>query len=510
MTKVFTLISIFILLSGCAAVNFDYPKTESMAFQETGETYFGKRVTELSDGHPDESGFYFLVDGVEALAARLWMMKRAERSIDVQYFLIKNDLIGYTSIGTLLEAADRGVRVRLLIDDILTKGYDTGLAALDSHPHIEVRVFNPFAGRSIRLLDGITNFRRINRRMHNKSITVDNQITIIGGRNIAAEYFSAHKDMNFGDVDVIGVGSISRDVSFMFDTYWNHRSAVPVNAFVKIPKDPAAELERLRGRIAKAVEEIKATPYAAAFWNSVLKIIDPDAAPYTWAPYELVYDSPDKSDRKKAAEAASIVTPLAEAIGSCEEELIIVSPYFVPLKPGIEYLGALRDRGVEVTVVTNSLAATNHSIVHSGYAPSRKPLLKKGVKLYEARPDAEVKGVDRGGFGAANATLHTKGFIVDRRILFLGSFNWTPRSFAINTELGVIIDSPQIAKPMAEAIDQQLNLKTYEVILNDKGKVRWVDRSGDEEIELKKEPQTGFLRRLLVRFYGLLPIKRQL
>jgi len=504
-----TLLVVLAVLAGCASVDFDYPKTESTAIRDTQNTNLAGDINESIEFAPGESGFFLLTDGIEALAARLLMAKHAERSIDAQYYLITSDSIGTAFIGSLLEAADRGVRVRLLLDDIQTQGYDAGMAALDSHPNFAVRIYNPFSGRGSRA-SAITEFSRVNRRMHNKSFTADNQITIVGGRNIAAEYFSAREDVNFGDADVVAVGPVVHDVSDMFDTYWNSRAALPVPAFAKMPDDPGAALVALRERIAEVVEELKTTKYADAFKESLQDVTDTDISEFTIAPYELAYDSPDKTDKKLAAEAENITTTLGAAIMRGEESLTVISPYFVPLKSGIEFLTGLQERGVQVTIITNSLAANNHSVVHSGYTPSRKPLLKAGVRIYEVRSDASIAGADRGTQGAALATLHTKGFIVDDRELFLGSFNWDPRSVDINTELGVIMKSPEMARAVASSIEAQRDANTYEVILNDKGQVRWVDRSGDEEIILDKEPQTGWWRRFTVGFYRILPIKSQL
>jgi putative cardiolipin synthase len=507
--------SAVLLLSGCASVDFDYPKSESTALRGTDDTYLGRQLSELDDTHPGESGFHLLTDGIDALASRILIAERAERTLDAQYYLITNDDIGFAFVGALLRAADRGVRVRLLLDDIQTKGYDTGMAALDSHPNFEVRIFNPFGVRGARGLN-FTDLGRVNRRMHNKSMTADNQITIIGGRNIAAEYFAARDDVNFGDVDVVGIGPVVHDVSNMFDTYWNHRQAAPVPAFAKMPDDPAVELESLRGRVEAAKQRLRETTYVDAFRESYSDAIEQDLATFTWSTYELVYDSPDKADKKKAKTAESIVTSLDKAVQGAKRELIVVSPYFVPLKSGVKYLADLEARGVDVIIFTNSLAATNHSVVHSGYAPYRKALLESGIELREVRPDAFVAGVDRvaqtdrGGAGASLATLHTKAFIVDRERFFLGSFNWDPRSIDINTELGVIMDSPELARFAVGKIIETQDEMTYEVVLNDKGKVRWVDRSGDEEVILDKEPQTGFWRRFSVGFYRILPIKGQL
>ena len=497
------------LSSGCGSVDFDYPKTESWAFERTGDTNLGSLVVPLAKEHPGESGFRLLYDGIDALAARLVLAKYAEKSIDAQYYLITNDLIGYVFIEALLRAADRGVRVRLLLDDIQTKGYDAGMAGLDSHPNFEVRIFNPFANRSARFLDA-GDFGRVNRRMHNKSFTADNQITIIGGRNIANEYFGAREDVNFGDIDVIGLGPVVQNVSEMFDTYWNHRAALPVPAFARMPEDPEAELVELRGRIEKAIAEARSSPYAAALDVDIQKYVESAGEIYTWAPYELAHDSPDKVQKELATEAASITTPLIAAIQRAEEEFVLLSPYFVPLDSGIEFFRELRERGVEVKVVTNSLATTNHSVVHSGYAPARKPLLEMGVRLFEIRPDAFVLEEKLRDSDTPLATLHTKSFNVDRRELFIGSFNWDPRSIDINTELGVIIHSTEIADQAATRLASILPNVAYEIVLDDAGKLQWIDRSGDEPVILTSEPQTSWWRRFSAGFMQILPIKGQL
>ena len=234
------LIAVFFALGGCASIDFDHSKTASTAIspQQTSATGLGRFLEGPTSANPGRAGFYPVADGINALAIRLLMAERAERSIDAQYYLITDDLVGHVFIESLLRAANRGVRVRLLLDDIQTKGYDAGMAALNSHPNFEVRIFNPFARRLARLIDGLTSFARVNRRMHNKSFTVDNQMTLIGGRNIADEYFGARLDVNFGDLDVVGIGPIVADVSEMFDAFWNSRAAVPVTVITEAPDDP--------------------------------------------------------------------------------------------------------------------------------------------------------------------------------------------------------------------------------------------------------------------------------
>ena len=502
--------TVLAILCGCASVDFDYPKTVSAAPTDTADTNLGRQLAGMAEGHPHQAGFYPLVDGIEALSIRLLLAARAERSIDVQYYLIKRDTVGRAFVNALLLAADRGVRVRLLLDDIFTKGYDAGLAGLAAHPNFDVRIFNPFAHRSARFMDGLTSFSRVNRRMHNKSFTVDNQVTVIGGRNIANEYFGARVDAKFGDLDVLAIGPVVYEVSDMFDSYWNHARAMPLAAFAKPPDDPAAELERVRIELAASREEVRDSKYGTAVRNQVLEFVESGRNYFIWAPYTLALDSPDKSFKSKATEAASIRTSLRESLLAAEQEVIIVSPYFVPGKPALKTFTDMRNRGVDVTIITNSLAANNQSAVHSGYAPVRKPLLKKGVKIYEVRPDADVPGSEIVTASGAKATLHTKSFIVDRKELFIGSFNFDPRSAKINTELGVIIKSPELAAELAANIDAAIDKQAYEVFLNNNGKLRWRALKNGKEVIYKKEPQTSWWQRFTASFMRILPIRGQL
>ncbi len=509
--KYFLLAAAFASLCSCASVNFDYPKTESTAFQDTDQTYLGKQLEGIAEVHPPGySGFYPIGDGIDALTARILLANWAERSIDAQYYLISSDTVGHAFINVLLRAADRGVRVRLLVDDIFTTGYDAGMAGLNSHPNFEIRVFNPFARRSARFIDAITSFSRINRRMHNKSFTVDNQITLIGGRNIADEYFGAREDAKFSDLDVVGIGPIVNDVSAMFDSYWNHERAAPIAAFAKMPADPAAELKRVRAALEESRQQITNSKYAAAVRDQYREYIETDHDRFTWAAYTLAADSPDKAFKSKAAEAESIKTPLRESLLSAKGELIVISPYFVPRKAGIEAFCEVQSRGVDVTIITNSLAANNQLAVHGGYAPSRKPLLRSGIKIFEVRPDADVAGSEIVAASGAKATLHTKVFIVDRKEVFIGSFNFDPRSANINTEMGVIIRSPELAGQFTALINAALANQTYEVFLNENGKLRWRGIENGQVVIFDKEPQTSWLQRFGASVMRILPIRGQL
>ena len=501
-----------VLITGCASIDYDYPRTETYFLPDTADTHLGREILpDVATMPADQSGFYPMSDGIDALASRLLLALRAEKSIDVQYYLIKDDIVGRAFILALLDAADRGVRVRLLLDDMFTAGYDVGLAVLHSHPNFEIRIFNPFRrGAAGRSLGAMTEFGRINRRMHNKSFTVDNQITVIGGRNIADEYFGAREDAKFGDLDVAAIGPVVQEVSNMFDTYWNHQAALPAPAFVKELDDPAVELDALRERLKQSRQEIQDSKYAGAVSSKVLAYVDSDISLYEWAPYQLVVDSPDKGIKSRAAEADSITTPLVESLRSAEKELIVLSAYFVPRKVGIQGFTEIQKSGVNVTIITNSLAANNQFTVHGGYAPSRKPLLEAGVKIYEVRPDADIAGTEFVDASGAKATLHTKAFIVDDKETFIGSFNFDPRSANINTELGVIIRDPELSLAFSALVEKKLQTQTYEVFLNEKGKVRWRGYKDGQETIYDKEPDTTWGQRFAAGFVRILPIRGQL
>ena len=508
-----TVLGSVLLLSACTSIDFDYPREESWTMTDTNHTRLAEQIEGISaDKEAGLSGFVPQADGIDALASRLLLAGRAEKSIDVQYYLIKNDLVGRTFVHSLLAAADRGVRIRLLVDDMFTSGYDTGLRALQSHPNFEIRIFNPFNRGAVgRTLGAVPSFGRINRRMHNKTFTVDNSITIIGGRNIADEYFGAREDSRFGDLDVIGIGPIVGDVANMFDLYWNHETALPVEAFTKELDNPEEQLNKLRTALQASVEAARNSKYADAVVDRVFEQIEGDEGSFTWAPYKLVYDSPDKGVKSKAAEAGTVLTPLEETITSATREVLVVSPYFVPRKGGIAAFSELQAGGVDVTIITNSLAANNQFTVHSGYAPSRKPLLQNGVKIFEVRPDAEVAGNEYVNSEGGRATLHTKAFIVDQRHVFIGSFNFDPRSANLNTEMGVIIHDEKMAKYFSQRVNEALARQAYTVFLDDDDRVRWrgLDAAG-EELIYTKEPETSWWQRFKVGFVRLLPIRGQL
>lgn len=457
------------------------------------------------------SGFFVTPNGIDALSARIVMARRAEETLDVQYYLIHNDIIGRLFIRELIRAADRGVRVRLLLDDIFTVGIDKALALVDSHPNIEIRLFNPFSrGMFGRAASALADFGRINRRMHNKSFTADNAVTIIGGRNIADEYFSASEKTHFGDFDVVAIGNIVQEVSGMFDEYWSHEAAIPVGAMVSLTGDMEADFELLRGRLEQSYGSILKSDYADAVRVRVDEFLGENAGRYVWAPHRFVADRPDKALKTKADDVSSILSPILDSINSAERKLIVVSPYFVPTDAGVATLKELRSRGVDVSVVTNSLAANNQIAVHGAYARSRKALLQAGIALFEMRRDATMMGSEYTRSGETKTTLHTKGFIVDDREFFIGSFNFDPRSAHINTELGVIVSDRDLTRFYQKIVDEQLPTHTYTVFLDKDGNVRWRGVTDGQPVILDKEPDTSWGQRFLAKLIGFLPLESQL
>jgi len=506
------LVSLALFLTACASIDFDYPRDESHAIASTGETTLAMQLHDtLAAAAPDESGFYLLRDGMDSLAMRLQLMQRAESSIDIQVYQFHADIVGGLWIHHLLQAADRGVRVRLLLDDTTTEDYDAGLVGLASHPNFEIRSFNPFhrgfAGQTWSVLTGLG---RINRRMHNKTFIVDNQVTVIGGRNVADEYYYASSEARFSDLDVFAIGPVVADASTMFDTYWNHQTALPLPAFAEMPADPAAELERVRRKYSAAREALLDTEFAQAIWRKEIDFIDFNNEALTWSQFELVYDSPDKGVVSRKDTAETIRTPLVEVLESAQRELLIVTPYFVPRKSGIQRFTQLQDEGVQISVVTNSLASQDQLLVHGGYSAARKKLLRQGVKLYEFSPDETLKIRAMPTGDDKMVTLHTKAFIVDRELIFVGSFNFDPRSAYLNTESGLILYSPGLAEQYAAVVLNALADRTYELFLTENEKLRWLYRGGNEEIVLDKEPQTTRGRRTKAKLARLLPIRGHL
>jgi putative cardiolipin synthase len=488
---------------------FDLPaRVESWKNSATGDTALGRACRKWLDLQPNKTGVYRLDLGLEALGARLGLIERAEKSVDIQSYLIRDDLSGNLVALRLVEAASRGVRVRLLMDDALTEPIDGGLLAINDHPNIEVRVFNPFPRRRSRVVSFIANFNILNRRMHNKSFTVDNQVTIVGGRNLADEYFRTGGESEYVDEDMLAIGAIVDAVSDGFDEYWNTAEAIPISVFdpfvAHLPvADTVAEGRRF-------LAQHSDSPYLNQVSESVVQRLMQGTLQLIAANARVVQDPAARVRHGVRRRASETTACLQQMVSAATSEVIVVSPYFVPQKQGVAFFAALIRKGVRVIVITNSLASTNHVSVHAVYERYRKPLLRQGIELYELRPGLRVAGANTDGSGPTKMTLHSKVAVVDGESVFIGSFNLDPRSLYINTEMGLVVESTELATSMATSITIALPKTAYKLNLRRNGGLKWTYQNDGVQQTSTTEPHAGFWRRVKTRLLSYLPIEGQM
>ncbi|MCE0488527.1 phospholipase D family protein [Pantoea sp. Mb-10] len=456
--------------------------------------------------HPGLSGIYPLNDGLDAFAARYLLMGMAQHSIDVQYYIWHNDLSGRLLFSALLDAAERGVKVRLLLDDNNTPGLDDTLAELDRHPNIAVRLFNPFSFRTLRALGYLTDFARLNRRMHNKSLTVDGAVTLVGGRNVGDEYFGTGDEPLFTDLDVLAMGPVVQEVEADFARYWQSKAVSPLRSVVDVT-ETAQEAVRLPSewQQSEAVQRYLARLEHAEFVNQMAQ----GTLEVTWAAARLLSDDPRKG-LGKARRGSLLPQRMLEVIGAPQQQFDIISAYFVPTRAGVAQLLTLKRRGVKIAILTNSLAANDVSVVHAGYARWRKKLLRHGIALYELKPQQQSGEAphDRGLTGNSGSSLHAKTFTVDNRKVFIGSFNFDPRSAVLNTEMGLVIESESLAQQTHQHFIAGMRDRAWTLRLDKWGRVNWVEYPGEaHETVHKHEPQCTWLQRLLVRLVWRLPVE---
>ena len=515
------LLCLLAALSGCAYPRLATAPPVTEAFDRPGETQLGRGVEPALAAHPGSSGLYVLKSGLDAFAARIGLIDRAERALDLQVYIFHDDVTGRLVLGRLLAAAERGVRVRLLLDDLGTRGIDALLAAADAHPSLEVRLFNPFARGPWpglpRGLDLVGRMRRLNRRMHNKLLAADGAAGIVGGRNVGDEYFDARGDVNFADLDLLAFGPVVRELGESFDLYWNSPYAVPLSAWSSLCKGPA-ELAELCAELDAHLAQQEHSPYAERLRASdLVQAAAAGELRLLWAPTHAVADLPRKIEARGDEVAETLLTTrMGPLLPEARSELQVVSPYFVPRADGVARLLELAARGVRVRVLTNSLAATDVAAVHAGYAPSRRALLAGGVELHELRPSGGrlVEQHRRGLFGSSQASLHAKTFTIDRHTVFVGSLNLSPRSVVLNTELGLVVESAELAADLTRsfeavtepAVSYRLALEPYQ------GGTRlvWHGEEAGRPLELHVDPGTSWWQRLRVCLLGVLPIRGQL
>ena len=499
-------------VAGCASLPSQEGRPESRALADTRETRLGRAAAPLAAVNPGLSGIHALPIAADAFAARMLLAAAAQRSIDAQYYIWHGDQTGRLLFDALANAANRGVRVRMLVDDQNTRPIEADLAALAARPNIEVRLYNPFAQRNARFLDYLGDFARVNRRMHNKSFVADNQVAIVGGRNIGNEYFGAGTEVPFQDLDVVAIGEVVQEVSGEFDRYWNSASAYPVPRVLQPPgPDAQAALDE---RLAAARDDPESREYLEAVRRTPLvEALVARRLAIEWAAAHVVSDDPAKTLDTTERRDVLLLSSLLAGGRKPRRSLDIISPYFVPAEAGTAALTTLARSGVRVRVLTNSFAATDVSVVHSGYAKRRCELARAGVQLFELKPSAAELAAghrekkDGKTTQSASVSLHAKTFAVDGEQVFVGSFNFDPRSALLNTEMGVVIASPVLAVRLSDTFETLVPRAAYEVRAREgDGCIEWVERTPQGEVRHASEPETGWGRRAWLGLLTLLPI----
>ena len=489
-------------LGGCASLDAQREPSQALPANDSA---FGRSVQAQAAPHQGQSGFRLLSDSTEAFTARAELIRNAQRSLDLQYYIIHDGISTRMLANELLKAADRGVRVRILIDDTTSDGLDFIIATMAAHPQIQIRVFNPLnLGRSTgvtRAMGRLFNLSRQHRRMHNKLWLADNSMAIVGGRNLGDEYFDAEPNLNFTDIDMLGAGPVAEQLGHSFDQYWNSALSKPIDGFL-YSKPTAKDLENTRTRLEESLEETRKENHALykhLMTYATKPRLDIWRKELIWAWNQALWDAPSKVlARGEPDSHLLLTTQLAPELAGVNQELILISAYFVPGETGLVYLTGRADAGVDVRLLTNSLEATDVPAVHGGYAPYRKALLEHGVKLFELRRQPGSSG----GSGprlfkhgmSSDSSLHSKAMIFDQQKSFIGSFNFDPRSGLWNTEVGVLVDSPELAAEARKlALQGMAPALSYEPKL-EQGKIVWVTEDNGQLHTLHREPGNWWRR----------------
>jgi cardiolipin synthase C len=516
------------VLSGCASLppGSDFAKKASSALAHPEETRLGRQFENAAREHNGNSGFRIIPVGADGFLIRMQMINTAERTLDLQYFIFRGDETGRLLTDAVLHAADRGVRVRVLIDDGETEAGDEQITALEAHPSVEIRIFNPFAYRGhttlFRAIEFMFDSSRLDYRMHNKLLVVDNSVALIGGRNIGDQYFQIDPESQFADDDVFAAGPIAKQLSATFDEYWNSALSIPAEALSGGKSSHAALSdhrdvlnEQNRQLKADGVDYVKRVATGEPFDGMISGRL-----PLIWAPAQLICDSPEKKKVENGAMVGRLMhRPVAKATAAVQSELLMVTPYLIPGQEGMQLFKELRQRDVRVRVLTSSLESSTVLMAQSGYMQYRVPLLESGVELYEIRSllgNAKGSGQTAAISRYGNYSLHAKLFVFDRQRLFIGSMNFDQRSMHLNTEIGLIIDSPTLAQQIAarfEAMVQPVNSYLLALRPDDAGgapRLVWVTQEGGKTVEYDKEPARSDGQRFEVNVLSLLPLDKEL
>ncbi len=518
------------ILCGCAGLppGADYQKTVSAAFARPEDTRLGQQFANAAHEHGQYSAFRIINAGVDGFQLRMQMIDAAQRALDLQYYIFRGDETGRMLTDGLQRAAERGVRIRVLVDDGDTVAGDEQILRLLTYPSVEVRIFNPSSyrghSRLVRKLNFLFNAPRLDYRMHNKLLVADDALALIGGRNIGNQYFQVDPESQFADDDVLTAGPVVGELSATFDEFWNSDLAIPAKALGRTGRPDTGIVARTEHEGASHQARARVPKSAAIDYASLLKTGEPLAGiisgrlPLVWAHAQVVYDSPNKKQVGGGALPGRLITrAVLDSMREVQSELLLVTPYFIPAADELQLLKDLRQRQVRVRVLTNSLEATTEIAAQSGYDHYRVPLLQDGVELYEVR---SMLGNVRGSGQTAkvsrygNYALHAKVYIFDRQKLFIGSMNYDQRSKRINTEIGFIIQSPELAQQTARRFEAMVKPDDcYIVGLSSTGpssRPVWHTEEDGHSVEYTHEPARSGWQRFKVKLLALLPLDKEL
>jgi len=506
----------FIFLVGCATTDKPVVRTQSMALEHPELTSASQFIQADLEKHPGKSGFFLLDSGEVAFTSRNAMTQIAEKTIDVQYFIWNSDIIGSILINQLIKAAERGVRVRLLIDDVHSGGRDIGLAKLNAINNFEVRLFNPFKDRNFQAFEFIANMSKLNHRMHNKAFIMDNSFAIIGGRNIADQYFGVSSVMNFRDLDVLATGPIVKDISTSFDVFWNSEWAIPIQTIAK--KQPSLkEVHKGIQQLQEYIASHKEFPYPIyRSQKEIYQHMNATKDKLIWADAEIFYDDPAKKIDTNTG-YQGIIPHLRQWVDDTQQEIHIESAYYIAGPGGVKRGFELHEKGIKIRLLTNSMATNDVAAAFVFYEKYRKGLIESGIELHELRPDLNSQRKFWSLLASkSSASLHTKVIVFDRKKTFIGSFNLDPRSSDINTEVGLLIDSLELAEQIITYMDvgtkpsDSYHLKIEKEDQDDEGKLVWISQEDGKEVREYSDPKSGFWRPVSAWFISLFPIEDQM
>ena len=462
-----------------------------------------------------QSGFFLLSDNTDAFVARCALLSIAKKTLDIQYYIIHNDASGQYLAYLMMSAADRGVHVRILVDDINLSGRDSGLKMLSQHENIEIRIFNPLLNRKwFRNIELMFNLDRAGRRMHNKAFVTDNSTAIIGGRNIGDEYFDARHHLNFVDLDLLTIGPIVNDISHSFNDYWNSQWATPIEKLSKI-KIVAKQLKSFKTKLKDKWHKARNTLYFDSLEQSDFKQkVITQEIPFIWSTAKLFYDRPEKLLNNVVAKNHYIIPQVLPYFEQAKKQLLITSPYFVPGSTGLKWFHSKKAQGIQISILTNSLVTTDVIAVHATYKKYRRELLDAGINLFELKATARnlYSWTKKLIEGSSKSSLHAKYIVIDQKYVFIGSANMDPRSKFLNTEIGIIIESEEIAQQIVQLFNKTSSPEnSYQLLISKvDNKLIWLTEKNNLAVHYFYEPGASLLKKIAVFILGLLPIENLL